>query len=129
MSAAPDRVVPGQADVATALLAQLSSQAPTAAVADAFAMPSDPVARERWITARLLMSRFTPHGAVEAEGLFREVNEREPTFAPAYAYRATALWWGASTRDLATRDVAPTRRARSPSTRSRSIRRSRTRWW
>ena len=111
MSAPQDRVVPSQADVVTALLAKLSNEAPRNAVADAFAMPADPVARERWITARVLMSRFTPHGAADAEPLFREVNEREPTFAPAYAYRATALWWGAATRDQTTRHIAASARA------------------
>ena len=106
-----ERVMPEQASVATALVAKLSSRVPGTAITDAFAMPVDPIARERWITARLLMSRFTPHGAAEAEGMLREVNEREPAFVPAYAYRATALWWGAGTRDQSWRDVAPTIRA------------------
>ncbi|MFI4925735.1 MAG: hypothetical protein ACHQJ7_11425, partial [Vicinamibacteria bacterium] len=110
-SASQERVVPEQAGVASALVAKLSNQVPGTAITEAFAMPADPIARERWITARLLMSRFTPHGAAEADALFREVSEREPTFAPAYAYRATAVWWGAQAKDRSTRDIAPEVRA------------------
>lgn len=106
-----ERAVREHASVANAVIAELAGTAPRVGVAEAFAMPADPVARERWITGRLIMSRFTPHAALEAERLFREVNEREPTFAPAYSFRATALWWGAQARDLAARDVAPNIRA------------------
>jgi TolB-like protein/tetratricopeptide (TPR) repeat protein len=109
--ASQERAVPEQASVASALVAKLSNQVPGTGIAEAFAMPADPVARERWITARLLMSRFTPHGAAEADTLFGEVVKREPTFAPAYAYRAIAVFWGAQAKDLSTRDVAPTVRA------------------
>ena len=112
-SAPQERVVPEQAERRErAGRASYRTRFPGTAITEAFAMP------DRSDRARALDHGAPADVALHAarrrrgDALFREVSEREPTFAPAYAYRATAVWWGASgARTWSTRDVAPTVRA------------------
>ncbi|MDO9335637.1 MAG: tetratricopeptide repeat protein [Caulobacter sp.] len=62
-------------------------RAPSTAVA----LPGDAVLAERYLKASDLVGGRTAGGLEEAIGLFRDINRRDPSYAPAYAGLAEAL--------------------------------------